>query len=55
MIARREFKSLKEQRLNFHSICQKILTKGRVRRFISPFTPHYIWPAPKERIKQVLK
>jgi len=55
MIARREFESLKERRLNFYSICQKILIKGRVWVFKIPFTPHYIQPAPKERIKQVQK
>jgi len=42
VIARREFESLKEQRLNFYSICPNILTKGRVGVFIKPFNLHYI-------------
>jgi len=49
MIARREFESLKEQRPNFYSICQKILSKGRVEVFISAFTLHYIHLIAKRR------
>jgi len=49
VIARRQFESLKEQRLNFYSICQKILTKGRVRVFISPQQFIIIWSASYKR------